>query len=87
MVIDNHLFCEQEPETIRLGSSLRYQQSGSSRRLVEVTDTFQYVPLIPNLKHFLSNPDVFKEVITKSLLVYVAMLSRNVLQGENSNYL
>ena len=45
-----------------LGTSLKYQQSGSTRRLVEHQDTFQYVPLTENLEKFLSNPEVLTEV-------------------------
>ena len=36
--------------------------SGSGQRLVEYTDTFQYVPLRENLEKFLNHTDIFKEV-------------------------
>ena len=53
----------QEPITIPLGTSFKYQQSGPSRKLVEVMDTFQYVPLSKNLEKFINNPEVFAEVL------------------------
>ena len=56
------LFLLQEPMTIQLGSKLQYQRYGSTCRLIEVKDTFQYVPLLPNLQRFLSNTEVFKKV-------------------------
>lgn len=57
-----------------LGTSLKYQQSGSTRRLVEHQDTFQYVPLTENLEKFLSNPEVLAEVsgyIVASNVMYI----------------
>ena len=56
------LFLIQEPVTIELGTSYKYQQCGSTQRLVEFKDTFQYVPLMKNLENFLMNPEIFEEV-------------------------
>ena len=57
-----HYFILQEPITIELGTSHRYQQSGSSQILVECKDTFQYVPFLKNLERLLSNPEIYAEV-------------------------
>jgi len=35
---------------------------GLSRRLTDVKETYEYVPLIPNLKALLSNSEVLNEV-------------------------
>ncbi|XP_065893459.1 uncharacterized protein [Dysidea avara] len=51
-----------EPVACELGTSFRYQQMGTKRRLVEVTETFQYVPLLPNLEKLLNNKDIFQEI-------------------------
>ena len=51
--------CMQEPKTINLGTHLIYN---NRQRLVEAIDSFQYVPLIPNLTAFLQNPDIYAEV-------------------------
>lgn len=53
----------KEPVTIVLGTTLRYQQCGSVRRLAECKETFEYIPLLENLEKFLSNCEVFQEVI------------------------
>ena len=45
-----------------LGTSFRYQQTGAKRRLVEVQETCQYVPLLQNLEKLLNNQDVYREV-------------------------
>ena len=52
----------QEPVTVELGTRYKYQFSGSKRRLVQKSDTFQYVPLIDNLQWILQNKDVYDEV-------------------------
>ena len=52
----------QEPLTVELGTSYKYQRSGSKRRLVEYKDTFQYIPLMDNLVQLLKNPEIFDEV-------------------------
>ena len=44
------LFFEQEPVACELGTSFKYQQTGIKRRLVEVKETFQYIPLMQNLE-------------------------------------
>ena len=45
-----------------LGTTYQYQRSGAKRRLVEKEETFQYVPLIDNLKWLLQNKDIYNEV-------------------------
>ena len=45
-----------------LGTTYQYQKSGAKRRLVEKEETFQYVPLIDNLKWLLQNKDIYNEV-------------------------
>ena len=47
---------------MELGTSYRYQRSGMDRSLLEKKETFQYVPLIPNLQWLLGNEDVYNEV-------------------------
>ena len=37
---------------------------GSSRRLTSIKETFEYVPLLPNLKSLLSNNEILNEVST-----------------------
>ena len=61
---------QQEPVTMLLGASFKYQRSGGTQRLVEVKETFEYVPLLENLEQFLSNPEVLQEVI---FCVYIAI--------------
>lgn len=56
------LFHGQEPVTCELGTSFRYQKSGTTRRLVEVKDTSQYIPLLKHLEKLLNNSDVLQEV-------------------------
>ncbi len=53
----------QEPVTIELGTSYKYRKSGSKRLLVEVPDTYQYVPLLENLEWILQNKSISSEVI------------------------
>ena len=53
----------QEPLACELGTSFRYQQTGAKRKLVEVTETSQYVPLLPNLERLLNNKNIFQEVL------------------------
>ena len=45
---------KQEPVSYELGTSFRYQQTGAKRRLVEVQETCQYVPLLQNLEKLLN---------------------------------
>ena len=45
-----------------LGTSFRYKQTGAKRRLVEIQETCQYVPLLPNLEKLLNNQDIYQEV-------------------------
>ena len=45
-----------------LGTTYQYQKSGAKRRLVEKEETFQYVPLIDNLKWLLQNKGIYNEV-------------------------
>ena len=52
----------QEPVTVELGQIYRYTYSGVKRKLVEVPETFQYVPLIDNLEWVLQNKDIYQEV-------------------------
>ena len=54
----------QEPLACELGTSFRYQQTGVKRRLVEVTETAQYIPLLSNLERLLNNQSIFQEVAT-----------------------
>ena len=54
--------CMQEPVTVELGKSYRYKSSGAKRRLVESSDTYQYVPLIDNLQWLLQHQDIYDEV-------------------------
>ena len=70
LIIYIHCFFSftQEPVACELGTSFRYQQMGTKRRLVEVTETFQYVPLLPNLEKLLNNKDIFQEVPIKEVL-------------------
>jgi hypothetical protein len=51
-----------EPITVELGRTYKYQQCGSTQKLVEVKDTFQYVPLLKNLEILFSNKQVFEEI-------------------------
>lgn len=51
-----------------LGTSFRYTKSGRNRKLVEVNDTYQYVPLLKNLQWILNNPEIHNEVM-KSVLI------------------
>ena len=52
----------QEPVTIELGTTYEYRRSRGKRRLFEVSETFQYVPLIENLQWLLQNKDIYNEV-------------------------
>lgn len=65
------LFFEQEPVTCELGTSFRYQQTGVKRRLVEVRETCQYIPLMQNLEKLLNNQDFYQEVQEKVLYSYI----------------
>lgn len=67
------LFFEQEPVACELGTSFRYQQTGVKRRLVEVRETCQYIPLMQNLEKLLNNQDVYQEVQEKVLYSYIYM--------------
>ena len=44
---------------------------GLSRRLTDIKETYEYVPLIPNLKALLSNSEVLNEVNYYYLLMHV----------------
>ena len=61
-------FLFQEPVSVELGSSYHYKRRGAKRLLVERVDTFQYVPLIENLKWMLQNRDLCSEVFTLYVL-------------------
>lgn len=52
----------QEPVTVELGTTYCYRRSGPKRLLMERSETFQYIPLIPNLQWLLQNTDVYEEV-------------------------
>lgn len=52
----------QEPETIKLGSHLQCVRTGSKRHLAEVSDAFQYIPLLESLQSLLSHPEIRDEV-------------------------
>ena len=62
MNINITLFIQQEPVSYELGTSFKYQQTGAKRRLVEVKETCQYVPLLQNLERLLNNEDIYQEV-------------------------
>lgn len=59
------LFFEQEPVASELGTLFRYQQTGIKQRLVEVKETFQYIPLMENLEKVLNNQDIYQKVQEK----------------------
>ena len=59
--------------TIKLGISFRYQQTGSTRQLVEFDETFQYIPLMENLERLLNNADVLQEVHSIVQSVYICV--------------
>lgn len=61
----------QEPESITLGSSYQYKNSGLNRSLVEKPDTFQYVPLLKNLEWLLQNK---REVMPTVTCICVTMV-------------
>jgi len=48
--------------SVELGATFRYQQIGVKRRLVEVNETCQHIPLLENLEKLLNNKDVYQEV-------------------------
>lgn len=56
-----HAFSGQEPVTIKLGKRMEYVNTGSKRRLCEVEDTFQYVPLLEGLKSLLAHAEIRDE--------------------------
>jgi hypothetical protein len=47
---------------VKLGTRLSSVNSGSKRRLTEVDDTFQYVPLLRGLQILLGHEDIRDEV-------------------------
>ena len=47
---------------MELGTSFSYVASGVKRRLVEKSDTFQYIPLLENLEWLLQNRHIYDEV-------------------------
>ena len=59
--------------TVELGTRYKYQFIGAKRRLVQKSDTFQYVPLIDNLQWILQNKEVYNEV-RKSTSLYIQEL-------------
>lgn len=56
------IYSVQEPITVTLGSERVYTQTGAKRRLSEVNDTFQYVPLLESLQSLLRNSEILDEV-------------------------
>lgn len=52
-----------EPVSIELGSSYSYQKSGTTTRLIEKKDTFQYIPLIDNLRCIMQNKEICTELM------------------------
>lgn len=54
-----HAFSGQEPV---IGKRMEYVNTGSKRRLCEVEDTFQYVPLLEGLKSLLAHAEIRDEV-------------------------
>ena len=47
---------------VKLGTRTEYVNTGSKRRLCEVEDTFQYIPLLQGLKSLLAHDDIRDEV-------------------------
>ena len=54
--------------TIKLGMRLEYTHTGSKRRLSEINDTFQYVPILESLRSLLSHVDIYDEVSGPAIL-------------------
>ena len=53
----------QEPTTIKVGEPYHISQfTGAKRRLVEVYDSYQYVPLLESLRILLSDPTVIEQI-------------------------
>ena len=53
----------QEPEEIRVGEPYHVPRfSGPKRRLVEVFDTYQYVPLLKSLIKLLSDDSILEQI-------------------------
>ena len=55
--------------TIVLGSERVCTHTGAKRRLSEVKDTFQYVPLLESLQSLLRNSEILDEVGSKLWLL------------------
>lgn len=55
----------QEPQEVHVGQpEYSPQFSGCKRRLVQVCDTYQYIPLLPSLQELLSDASVLEQVET-----------------------
>ena len=46
--------------TVELGSVYCYQSSGTKSQLIEKKETFQYIPLIENLRAVVQNNDILR---------------------------
>ena len=76
----------QESVTQQLGTSFKYKKIGSSRRLIEIQDTFEYVPLLDNLERLLCNQDVFEEVYRVLLILGIlAVIFYKVTRSHTRN--
>ena len=65
------IYSVQEPITVTLGSERVYTQTGAKRRLSEVNDTFQYVPLLEGLQSLLRNSEILDEVVSNLWLLKI----------------
>ena len=54
--------CMQEPKKIILGTRRIYRGHGRKRRLVKVTDTLVYVPLLQTIETLLKDEGIYTEV-------------------------
>lgn len=56
------IFHTQEPTKIKLGAKWMSRGHGRKRRLVQVTDTLVYVPLLKTIETLLKDEGIFTEV-------------------------
>ena len=55
-------FNTQEPKKIKLGAQRIFRGHGRKRRLVEVTDTLVYVPLLKTIEMLFKDEGIYTEV-------------------------
>lgn len=79
---DTYVLLMQEPKEIRIGDrEFRPQFSGEKRRRVEKWDTYQYIPLITNLRKLLNDSTVIEQIEICTERIHADGLIEDICDG------